>query len=65
MLDNLKTVSSEHHKFIITIIKLGGFKEPPKKQIYRSYKNYKIDIFSNIPKANLDHTKYTLYCRNL
>ena len=39
---NFETGLSDHHKLISTIMKSGSFKGPPKKIIYRSYKNLSI-----------------------
>ena len=38
-------------------MKSGSFKVPPKKIIYRSYKNLSIDTFNDTLKINLDNIK--------
>ena len=38
-------------------MKSGSFKAPPKKKMYRSYKNVSIDTFNDILKINLDNVK--------
>ena len=54
---NFKTDLLDHHKLIATIMKSGSFKGPPKKIIYRSYKNLNIDTFNDTLKINLDNIK--------
>ena len=44
---NFETGLSDHHKLISTIMKSSSFKGPPKKKIYRSYKNFSIHTFND------------------
>ena len=54
---NFETGLSDHHKLISTIMKSSSFKGPPKKKVYRSYKNFSIDTFNDTPKINLENIK--------
>ena len=54
---NFETGLSDHHKLISTIMKSGSFKRPPKKKVYRSYKNFSIDTFNDTLKINLENIK--------
>ena len=38
-------------------MKSSSFKGPPKKKVYRSYKNFSIDTFNDALKINLDNIK--------
>ena len=54
---NFETGLSDHHKLISTIMKSSSFKGPPKKKVYRSYKNFSIDTFNDTLKINLENIK--------
>ena len=45
---------SDHHKLISTIMKSGIFKGSPKKKIYRSYKKFDHECFSNALREELE-----------
>ena len=49
-----ETGLSDHHKLISTIMKSGIFKGPPKKKIYRSYKKFDHECFSNALREELE-----------
>ena len=48
-----ETGLSDHHKLISAIMKSGIFKGPPKKKIYRSYKTFPNECFSNALREEL------------
>ena len=50
-----ETGLSDHHKLISTIMKSGIFKGPPKKKIYRSYKKFDHECFSNALREELEN----------
>ena len=56
-----ETGLSDHHKLISTTMKSGSFKGPPKKKIYRYYKNFDIANFSCTLKGNLEKVNDTSY----
>ena len=47
--DNFEIGLSDHHMFISTIMKSENFKGTPQK-LYRSYKNFNLDVFNNALK---------------
>ena len=49
-----ETRLSDHHKLISTIMKSGIFEGPPKKKIYRSYKKFDSERFSNTLREELE-----------
>ena len=49
-----ETGVSDHHKLISTIMKSGILKGPQKKKIYRFYKNFDLECFSNALKVELE-----------
>ena len=57
----LKTGLSDHHKFVCTILKSGGFKEAPIEITYRSYKIFGINNFKNTLKFELEKVKRERY----
>ena len=52
---------SDHHKLVSTIMKSGNFSSPPRKKIYRSYKNFDFECFNTALKTKLDSTKSPTY----
>ena len=56
-----ETVLSDHHKLISRIMKLGIFKGSPKKNIYRSYKKFEHECFSNTLREELETLKGNTY----
>ena len=49
-----ETGLSDHHKLILTIMKSGIFKGSLKEKIYRSYKKFDNEYFSNTLKEKLE-----------
>ena len=56
-----ETGLSDHYKLISTIMKSGIFKRPPKKKIYRSYKKFDNEYFSNALRQELETLEGDIY----
>ena len=56
-----ETGLSDHGKLISTIMKSGNFKGPAKKKIYRSYKKFDHECFSNALRAELETLEGDIY----
>ena len=52
---------SDHHKLMSTIMKSGSFRSPPRKKVYRSYKNFDFECFNTALKTKLDSIKGPTY----
>ena len=57
----LETILSDHYKLISTIMKSGGFKDSPRKKVYRSYKYFDIDLFKIALQEELIHLENDAY----
>ena len=53
----LESGLSDDHKLVLTIMKSSSFRGPPRKKIYRSYKNFDLAYFNIALKATLDGIK--------
>ena len=49
-----ETGLADHHKLILTIMKSGSFKGPPRKKIYRSYKTFDTENSNTSLQARFD-----------
>ena len=54
-------LSDNHKKLVSTIMKSGSFRGPPRKKIYRSYKNFDFECFTIGLKTKLDSIKGPTY----
>ena len=59
--NTFKTGLSDHHKFVCTILKSGGFTGAPTEKIDRSYKTFDVSNFKNTLKLELEKVKSESY----
>ena len=52
---------SDHHKLISVVMKSGIFRGPPRKQSYRSYKNFDLEHFNIVLKNELEKLNDSTY----
>ena len=45
---------SDHRKLISVVMKSGIFRWPPRKKVYRSYKNFNLEHFNIALKSELE-----------
>ena len=52
---------SDHRKLISVVMKLGIFRGPPRKKVYRSYKNFDLEHFNIALKSELEKLNDSTY----
>ena len=52
---------SDHHKIVSTIMTSGSFRGPPRKKMYKFYKNFDFECFNITLKTKLDSIKGPTY----
>ena len=56
-----ETGLSDHHKLISVVMKSGIFRGPPRKKVYRSYKNFDFEHFNIALKSELEKLNDSAY----
>ena len=59
--DTFELGLSDHHKFISTLLKSGGFKVKPKEKTYRSYRQFNSESFKKDLEFRLNHLTSSSY----